>query len=81
VKNYLQIGRGSTYEIICNKRHFHKVCVPKKLTERHRRKRLDILNRLEPVPEEDDVFLRRIVTGDEMWTHHYNLEIKQQSTK
>jgi hypothetical protein len=62
---------------------FHKVFakwVPKELTDKHKRMRLDTCSRhLACYHEEGDNFLQRIVTGDETWVHHYQLETKRKS--
>ena len=79
----LQISHGSAYEIIHNRLGFNKVCarwVPKQLTQLHKQQRLDICQKhLDRYGNERDVFLNRIVTGDETWVHHYEPESKRQS--
>jgi hypothetical protein len=72
---HLLTSHGYVHEIIHNHLGFHEVCarwVPKQLTEEHKRNRLTIcrslLNRYR---QEGDAFLRRIMTGDETWIHHY----------
>jgi hypothetical protein len=74
VANRLQISHGSAYEIIHNRLGFHKVCarwVPKQLTVLHKQMRLDICQQhLDRYGNERDVFLDRIITGDETWIHH-----------
>jgi hypothetical protein len=64
---------------------FHKVCarwVLKQLTEEHKRNRLSICRSLlNCCRQEGDTFLRRIITGDETWIHHYAPESQRQSLK
>ena len=83
VANHLKISHGSAYEIIHNRLGFHKVCarwVPKQLTVLHKQTRLDICQQhLDCYGNERDVFLDRIITGDETWIHHCEPESKRQS--
>ena len=62
-----------------------KVCarlVPRSLTTEHRCRRKAICSELlERFDAEGEVFLSRIVTGDETWAHHYELEMKRQSVE
>ena len=60
-----------------------KVCarwIPRMLMQEHKEHRMqvcqDLLNQYEA---EGDSFLDRIITGDEKWCHHYELESKRQS--
>lgn len=69
VANHMQISRSSVYEIIRDRLNFRKVCarwVPKHLTEAHKRKRLDIRQRLlDRYDNKDGAFLKRAVAVDE----------------
>ena len=82
VARVLQISHGSAYEMH-NKLGFHKVCarwVAKQLTEVHKQMLVDICQKhLDHYGNERDIFLDRIITGDETWVHHYKLESKWQS--
>ena len=54
--------------------------MPKKLTEEHKLRRMEICQRLlNRYNNEGEEFLSRIVTGDESWVHHYSPETKRQS--
>ena len=54
--------------------------VPRELTAEHKRKRVEIcLHLLDRYNNEGEKFLSRIVTGDQMWVHHYKPESKRQS--
>jgi len=54
--------------------------VPRELTAEHKRKRVEICQRLlDRYKNEGEEFLSRIVTGDETWVHHYEPESKRQS--
>jgi len=49
--------------------------VPRELTAEHKRKRVEICQRLlNRYKNEGKEFLSRIVTGDETWVHHYEPE-------
>ena len=79
----LQISHGSAYQMIHDELGFHKICarwVPRELTAEHKRKRVEICQRLlNRYNNEGEEFLSRIVTGDETWVHHYEPESKRQS--
>ena len=83
VAHVLQISHDSAYEMTQNKLGFHKVCarwVPKQLTEVHKQTRVDICQKhLDRYGNERDIFLDKIITGDETWVHHYDPESKGQS--
>ena len=74
VAHVLQISNGSAYEIMHNKLGFHKVCargVAKKLTEMHKQTRMDICQKhLDCYSNERDIFLDRIIIGDETYVHN-----------
>ena len=74
----VQISHGSAYQIIHDELGLHKVCarwVPRELTAEHKRKRVEICQRLlNRYKNEGKEFLSRIVTGDETWVHHYEPE-------
>ena len=82
VARVLQISHGSAYKMMHKKLRFHKVCarwVPKQLTELHKQMHVDICRKhLDHYGNERDIFLDRIITGDETWVHHYEPESKQQ---
>lgn len=83
VASSLQISHGSAYKVIHDELNFHKICarwVPRELTAEHKRKRVEICQRLlDRYNNEGEEFLNRIVTGDETWVHHYDPESKRQS--
>ena len=82
-QNILKISHGSAYDIIHNRLGFRKVCarcVPKQLTEEHRKNRVAFCQRLlDRYANEGEAFLTRIVTGDETWVHHLAPESKRHS--
>ena len=75
--------RNGTAMAIIDPLGYSKVCArrfPRSLTTEHRRQRKTICSELlERFDAEGGVFLSRIVTGDETWTHHYEPETKRQS--
>ncbi|PNF39899.1 hypothetical protein B7P43_G00920 [Cryptotermes secundus] len=83
VTNCLQISYGSAYDFIHNRLRFHKVFarwVPKQLTVFHKQTHLDICQQhLDRYGNERDIILDRIITGNETWIHHCELESKRQS--
>lgn len=85
VAHQLQISHGSACEIIHNRVAVYRVCsccVHKQLIELHKEKCLDISKwLLDRCGAEGDNCLERIVTGDEIWIHHYEPESKCQSVE
>lgn len=66
---------SSIQRIVHNKLQFRKVCfpwVPRLLTEDRRKRRT-----VAAFSYERPSVLKRAVTGDEMWFHHYTLETKR----
>jgi len=63
---------------------YSKVCarwVPRSLTTKHRRQRKAICSEMLESFDAEEAFLSQIVTGDETWAHHYELETKRQSVE
>ena len=61
---------------------FAKVCarwVPRQLTDAHKQARLEACLKLLECHADDETFLKRIVTGDDTWVHHYEPESKRAS--
>ena len=83
IAQFLQINFGSAQEIIHKILGYNTVFarwVPNRLTEEHKRRRMEIcqtlLNRYNNEGEE---FLSRIVTEDESWVHYCSPETKRRS--
>jgi len=78
----LSVSNGSAMAII-DALGYSKVrarWVPQSLTTEHRYQRKAICSELFGHFEaEEKAFLSRIVTGDKIWAHHYELETKRQS--
>ena len=79
----LKLSYGTTHHVITNALGYNKVCarwVPRMLTPEKKQVRLatsrDDLSLYNADPAK---FLRRCVTMDETWAHHFDPEIKQQS--
>jgi len=84
VAAHLDISYGSAYAILHDDLGYRKVCarwVPKERTVVHKRQRLEVVTQFIRQYEEDTSILERIVTSDETWVHHYDLESKRQSMK
>ena len=80
----LDISIGSTHSLLVDHLKMRRVCalwVPRILTEEQRAVRVqichDMLNRFEA---QGETFLDSIVTVDESWMHHFELETKFQSS-
>ena len=54
-------------------------CVPRQLTEAHKQSHLEACSELLKYCHSDKTFLQRIVTGDETWVQHFELESKSAS--
>jgi len=83
VAECLKLSSGTTHHIIADVLSYNKVCarwVPRMLTVEIMRVRMQTSNRnLELYRTDPDKFLRRYVTMDETWVHHFDPETKQQS--
>ena len=82
VAHVLQISHGLAYKMMDNKLGFHKVCVrwiPKQIIEVHKTCVDNCQKHLDRYGNEQDIFLDRIITGDETWIHHYKPGSKWQS--
>ena len=83
VAECLKLSSGTTHHIIADVLGYNKVCarwVPRMLTVEIMRVRMQTSNRnLELYRADPDKFLRRYVTMDETWAHHFDPETKQQS--
>jgi [histone H3]-lysine36 N-dimethyltransferase SETMAR len=70
--------------IVTNVLQMRRVCarwVPRALTDDHKRQRRRCCeNWLSRLQDEGEVFLNKIVTGDEVWLYQYDPETKQQSS-
>jgi histone-lysine N-methyltransferase SETMAR len=78
----VSISTERVHHILHEKLHMKKLCarwVPRLLTLNHKRTRKDIsMQCLEMFNRNPQDFLRRFVTVDETWIHHYTPETKQQ---
>ena len=54
-------------------------CVPRQLTEAHKRSRLEACSELLEYCHSDKTFLQRLVTGVETWVHYFEPESKRAS--
>ena len=81
MEHVLQISHSSAYKMLHNTLWFHKACagwVPKQLEEVHKQTRVDMFQKhLDRYGK--NIFLHIIITGDEIWVHHYDPESKRQS--
>jgi len=83
VAECLKLSSGTTHHTIADVLRYNKVCacwVPRMLTVEIMRVRMQTSNRnLELYRTDPDEFLRRYVTTDETWAHHFDPETTQQS--
>ena len=83
VAQHVGISHGSAHSILVEHLGMAKVSarwVPKLLSEVQMQSRVDISTaNLTRFDAEGWDFLRRVVTGDECWVHHYDPETKRQS--
>ena len=79
------ISKTTAHDILTNRLGMHKVScrwVPRNLQLEQRRERQQICEQLlQRYRREGEPFLRRIVTVDETWVHHYDPTSKQQSSQ
>lgn len=77
----MQISYGSAYEIIRTELGFYKVCVrciPKELIKNNNQSFENLSSLTEPRSPTEDVFLKKIIPGDETWIQHCEPESKRQ---
>jgi hypothetical protein len=76
VANRLQISHGAAYEITHNRLSFHKFVQEESQTNTVKTpaNKIWIAMKKKVTPSRT-----QIITGDETWVHHYELECKQQS--
>ena len=82
VAAHLDISYGSAYTILHDDLGYWKVCtrwIPKELTVVHKQQCVEVATQFIRWYKEDPSILERIVTGDEIWVHHYDPESKRQS--
>ena len=83
VAECMKLSSGTTHHIIVDVLGYNKVCarwVPRMLTAEIMHVRMQTSDRnLELYRADPDKFLRRYVTMDETWAHHFDPETKQQS--
>lgn len=81
ISEALDISRGSAGNLV-SKLGYSKVCakwVPRQLTDAMKEQRVEASTELLRLHSDDNTFLKRIVTGDETWVHHYEPESKRRS--
>ncbi|XP_055911087.1 histone-lysine N-methyltransferase SETMAR-like [Eupeodes corollae] len=77
------ISYGSVQRILANELHLKKVTarwVPRMLNDEQKKKRIEISRaNLEMFQKDQEKFLFRFVTMDEIWIHHFHVETNQQT--
>ncbi|GFW98758.1 histone-lysine N-methyltransferase SETMAR [Trichonephila clavipes] len=78
----VDVSYGTVWTIVHDRLRFRKVCaawVPKQFTEQQKELRMGLELQHLFRYQEDPAFMKRIVTGDETWCHHYEPETKRDS--
>jgi hypothetical protein len=76
-----RLEKTSVYSILTEDLEMIKICakiVPKLLTPEQKLRRKQCCIDWKAL-EERDVFLERVITGDELWIYEYDIELKSQS--
>jgi hypothetical protein len=84
IANKLDISFWSSYSIIHEDLRFHRICarwVPTQLTNEHRWTCVEMCMQSLQWCQKEKAFLQWIVTGNEMWVHHYEPASKCQSVE
>ena len=55
--------------------------VPRILTADQKQQRINVCTELYQLASNDEIFLSRVITGDEVWVYGYDPEAKQQSSQ
>ncbi|XP_011860288.1 PREDICTED: putative uncharacterized protein FLJ37770 [Vollenhovia emeryi] len=80
----LNISIGSCHSIFTNDLGMRRVAakfVPKLLTFDQKQNRINIATELLDSDRDDPNLLQRVITGDELWVHGYDVETKAQSSQ
>ncbi|GFU53119.1 histone-lysine N-methyltransferase SETMAR [Trichonephila clavipes] len=78
----VDVSYGTVWTIVHGRLRFRKVCaawIPKQHTYQQKELRMGLALQHLFRYQEDPTFMKRIVTGDETWCHHYESETKQDS--
>jgi len=76
------ISVGSCHEILVEKLGMHRVAakfVPQLMSQDQKDNRVTICQEFLDHANDDDMFTRQIITGDETWVYGYDVETKVQS--
>jgi len=80
----LNIAYGSIQDIVVNGlglRHVAAKLVPKELNFMQKRNRVVIAKDMISKAESDQIFVKRIITGDETWVYEYDTQSKHQASE
>jgi len=78
------IGNGTCQRILTEEMGMHNVAVkfvPRILTADQKQQRVNLCTELHQFASDDETFLSRVTTGDEIWVYGYDPETKQQSSQ
>ena len=78
------ISFGSCQEILTEKLHMRRVAakfVPRLMTEDQKQRRVRVCEELLEMANDNENFLKTIITGDETWVYGYDVETKAQSSQ
>jgi len=77
------IGYGTCQWVLTEELGMHRVAtklVPRILTA-DQKQRVNVCAELSQLVSDDEIFLSRVITGDESWVYGYDPETKQQSSQ
>ena len=79
VAEEVSISKTVCHEILTENLGMHRIAakfVPRLLTDDQKRNRVDMSQELLDRANDDDNFLKNIITGDETWVYRYDVETK-----
>jgi len=80
----VEVGYGTCQRVLTEELCMHRVAakfVPRILTADQKQQRVNVCTELRQLASDDEMFLSRVITGDESWVYGYDPETKRQSSQ
>ena len=78
----VEVGYGTCQRVLTEELGMHRVAakfVPRILTADQKQQRVNVCTELHQLASDNEMFLSRVITGDESWVYGYDPETKRQS--
>ena len=80
----MKVGYGTCQRVLTEELGMHCVAakfVSRILTADQKHQKVNICTQLRQLASDDEIFLSRVITGDDSWVYGYDPETKQQSSQ